>query len=239
MAGDFPMNVYNNMIVNNVSLHEGGGVALDDASNVRFYNNTVMNNKTTATAITSDGLPAPAGLSTGANSFQLQASLPGGAPLFSNPLLFNNIFWDNWAGTKGTNTVTGITPIDFDPWDMGVVGSSSDLLSPTNSVLQPSVHPGVIFDSSNQLIDPLVVSSIDIPLTFTSWRTNINFIGAIMVTANLPPNLDGNYHLSGTGSPAYDAGADSKNGVVAPMFDIDSQYRPSGAAFDAGADELP
>ena len=66
MAGNFPMNVYNNMIVNNVSTHEGGGVALDDAPNVRFYNNTVMKNITTATAITSNGSPAPAGLSTGA-----------------------------------------------------------------------------------------------------------------------------------------------------------------------------
>ena len=100
MAGNFPMNVYNNMIVNNVSTHEGGGVALDDAPNVRFYNNTVMKNITTATAITSNGSPAPAGLSTGQNSAQLQATLPGGSPTFSNPLLFNNIFWDNRAGSQ-------------------------------------------------------------------------------------------------------------------------------------------
>ena len=85
MAGNFPMNVYNNMIVNNVSTHEGGGVAIDDAPNVRFFNNTVMNNKTTATAITSDGQPAPAGLSTGANSDQLQATLPGGSPALQQP----------------------------------------------------------------------------------------------------------------------------------------------------------
>ena len=109
MAGNFPMNVYNNMIVNNVSTHEGGGVAIDDAPNVRFYNNTVMNNKTTATAITSNGSPAPAGLSTAQNSAQLQATLPGGSPLFSNPLLFNNIFWNNWAGTRNLSTVTGIS----------------------------------------------------------------------------------------------------------------------------------
>ncbi len=36
MAGNFPMNVYNNIIVNNISTHEGGGVALNDAPNVRF-----------------------------------------------------------------------------------------------------------------------------------------------------------------------------------------------------------
>ena len=81
MAGNFPMNVYNNMIVNNVSTHEGGGVALDDATNVRFYNNTVMKNITTATALTSDGNPAPAGLSTGQNSAQLQATISGARSL--------------------------------------------------------------------------------------------------------------------------------------------------------------
>ena len=79
MAGNFAMNVSNNMIVNNVSTHEGGGVALDDAPNVRFSNNTVMKNLTTATAVTSNGLPAPAGLSTAQNSALLQATLPGGA----------------------------------------------------------------------------------------------------------------------------------------------------------------
>jgi hypothetical protein len=241
MAGNFPMNVYNNMIVNNVSMHEGGGVALDDAPAVSFYNNTVMSNKTTATAITSNGLPAPAGLSTGANSDQLQSTLPAGSPFFSDPLLFNNIFWDNWAGTKGINTVTGITPGDFDPWDMGVVGTSSNLLTPTYSVLQPSTHPGTVSHASNKLTDPLVLATLDIPLSFTSWRTNVNFIGAIMVTVNLPPYLLGDYHLSGSGSPAWNTGDVSKNGVNAPAFDIDNQSRPlpSGGAFDIGADEVP
>ena len=43
------------MIVNNVSTHEGGGVSLNDAPDVRFYNNTIMKNITTATAMTSNG----------------------------------------------------------------------------------------------------------------------------------------------------------------------------------------
>ena len=236
MVGNFPMNVYNNMIVNNVSTHEGGGVAIDDAPNVRFYNNTVMNNKTTATAITSDGLPAPAGLSTGANSTQLQLTLPAGSPTYSNPLLFNDIFANNWAGTRGINTVTGITPGDANPWDLGVMGGGT--LSPTNSIVNS---------------DPLVAATLDIPLTFTSWRTNVNFVGAIMVTADLPPNLLGNYHIL-SNSPAIDAGAATKavpsyqqppNNLAAPTFDIDNQARPYSATqgggpstkYDIGADE--
>jgi len=38
------MNVFNNMFANNVSAHEGGGVSLNDATSVRFFNNTVMKN---------------------------------------------------------------------------------------------------------------------------------------------------------------------------------------------------
>ncbi|MDZ4718393.1 MAG: SdrD B-like domain-containing protein [Roseiflexaceae bacterium] len=250
MAGNFPMNVYNNMIVNNVSTHEGGGVALDDAPSVRFYNNTVMNNKTTATAITSNGQPAPAGLSTGPNSVALQATLPSGSSLFSNPLLFNNIFWDNRAGTKGTNTVIGIgttgdaTPINN--WDMGVVGSPGSLLEPTNSVIQQNAgtYPYTA-SASNSSANPAVTSVYNIPMTFTSWRTNINFVGAIMVTTELPPTLMGNYHLQngiGAAFPAVNSGAASKTvgtlTVTAPTFDIDRDARPALGGFDSGADEV-
>ena len=77
MAGNAAMRVYNNMIVNNVSTHEGGGISLNDASNVRIFNNTIMKNLTTATAVTSNGLPAPAGLSTSRNSDLLRASVRG------------------------------------------------------------------------------------------------------------------------------------------------------------------
>ena len=103
------MNVSNNMIVNNVSTHEGGGVALDDAPEVRLVNNTIMKNLTTATAVTSNGQPAPAGLfdrRSTASSCR-RPSRPG-APTFSNPVLFNNIFWDNRAGTRTGDTVTGL-----------------------------------------------------------------------------------------------------------------------------------
>ena len=78
MAGNFQMDVFDNVIANNVSTHEGGGVGLNDAPDVRFYNNTVMKNVTTATALTSNGTPAPAGLSTSENSAPLQATLPPG-----------------------------------------------------------------------------------------------------------------------------------------------------------------
>jgi uncharacterized repeat protein (TIGR01451 family) len=92
---------------------------------------------------------------------------------------------------------------------------------------------------SNVIADPAVIAVHDIPLSFTSWRTNVNFIGAIMVTADLPPSLLGNYHLPGSGSPAFNLGAASKNSLSAPAYDIDKQARPALGGFDSGADEYP
>ena len=70
----------------NISAHEGGGIALDDATNVNIVGNTVTKNITTATAVTSNGQPAPAGLSTAANSDQLQARLRRTrSPTYSRP----------------------------------------------------------------------------------------------------------------------------------------------------------
>ncbi len=72
-SGTWQADVYNNMITDNVSTHEGGGIALDDATNVRIVNDSIAKNLTTATAVTSLGAPAPAGLSTGDNSSPLMA----------------------------------------------------------------------------------------------------------------------------------------------------------------------
>ena len=240
MAGNFPMNVYNNMVVNNVSTHEGGGVALDDAPNVRFFNNTVMKNVTTATAVTSDGTPAPAGLSTALNSAPLQAALPG-HPAFSPPTLFNNIFWDNRAGSQSLGVVTGLgqtgdaAPIDG--WDIGSVEATGPL-TPTNSVIQTAAgaHGGYTDDASNRHTDPNVVGPFDTGLTFQPWRTNPAFIGAVMVTVDAAPSLLGDYHIQ-PGSPAVNLGAANKAGVNAPTRDIDHEVRRGLP--DAGADELP
>ena len=48
-AGNFPYNVYNNMIVNNVAGYSGGGISLQDTARSTIVNNTVMNNDSTST----------------------------------------------------------------------------------------------------------------------------------------------------------------------------------------------
>ena len=105
-------------------------------------NNTIMKNITTATAVTSNGLPAPAGVSTTQNSALLQATLPIGSPIFSKPVLFNNIFADNRAGSSTGAGVSGIgipgDPSPINLWDLGVADYSG-VLDPTYTFLNTTL----------------------------------------------------------------------------------------------------
>ncbi|MDR7253523.1 hypothetical protein J2X46_002513 [Nocardioides sp. BE266] len=251
-GGTDAMNVYNNTIVNNVSTHEGGGIALDDAPNVRIYNNTIMKNLTTATAVTSDGSPAPAGLSTTSNSQQLQSTLPNGSPTFSKPLLFNNIFWDNRAGTRAGNTVTGIGVAGdasaIEHWDLGVSDGTGEL-APTSSIVQQAqgMHPYTP-SATNSNDDPAVQAPYDLSVSFAAWRQNPAFVDATLVAVEAPADQLGDYHLTGCpASPACNRGTASAAvpayqappaSLSAPGTDIDDDSRPAGGGFDAGSDEV-
>ncbi len=242
-AGNFPINVHDNTITNNVSTHEGGGISLNDAPQVRIYNNTIMKNMTTATAVTSDGSPAPAGISTSQNSDQLQATLPGGSPSFSDPVLFNNILWDNRAGTRAGTTVTGIGLAGdgsaVDHWDVGVAEGPGSL-TPTTSVVQQNAGEHAYTTSgTNSTSAPNVVQTYDTSVSFATWRQNAAFVDATLAAVEAPAGQLGDYHLT-AGSPAIDLGAASKaatapgSGTVdAPGLDIDDQVRPAGTTTPA------
>lgn len=227
-ANNAAINIYNNFIVNNIATDEGGGIAIDTATNVRVINNTLINNITTATAATSDGTPKPAGFSTVGNS--------------PNPVLFNNIFWDNRAGSWNGSTVGGIglaaSPA-INLWDLGVVGPG--VLAPTNSVLNTTLDTTP--SGTNSSANPLVVNEYETSVAVYPWRTNPNLVSAAIVAVDLPVGLLGNYHLQ-AGSPAINLGAASKaapiapNPATAPFFDIDNGPRPVGTTWDAGADEI-
>jgi len=255
--------ITNNTIANNVSAHEGGGLALDDAAFVNVANNTVARNITTATAVTSNGQPAPAGLSTGANSDPLQARLrdtavfPGSSILantvFSKPAIMNDVFWDNRAGSF-TGVESGITAADANPWDMGAADGSG-LLTPINSVIQTAsgTDGGSATTLSN---DPVFMDPFDVAVNILQLRTYPAFRQAVIVALILPPSLMGNYHLLNATSPAYGRGTGSIRvrwgtsaetapwvyTVAAPNRDIDGNNRPSVIGgtrrFDAGSDQF-
>jgi hypothetical protein len=248
--------VYNNIIVNNISTHEGGGVAVNDAPNLRFYNNTVMKNLTTATALTSNGAPAPAGLSTSRNSTLLQALLPRTAPTYSQPLMFNNVFWDNRAGAFDlAGGVSGIgLPNDPNPsylWDIGAadrgtqlpiwntfLSAGADSRDYRDAALATQITPTVAVG-----VDPLVVATYDTTVEVLPWRGNPRFVGATIVAQDVPPTLMGNYHLQ-PASPAVNLGAFTRGGQTVANTDIDGDPRPTNAtnpanpAPDLGADEI-
>lgn len=243
MAGNFEFNVFNNIIVNNVSTHEGGGIGILDTPDIRIFNNTIMKNITTATAVTSNGLPAPAGLSTVRNSNLLQATLPAGAPLFSKPLLFNNIFSDNRAGSSLGGNVSGIG-IDGDPspinlWDLGVADYTG-VLEPMYSFLNDydgnTPHPSNIIAA-----DPLIVLPYDLSVAVYPWRGAPTFISAFIVAVEAPAGQMGDYTLQST-SPAVSSGASfvtyNSQHIFAPRFDIQNEGRPMDRYFEMGADEL-
>jgi hypothetical protein len=255
MAGNFVFNAYNNMIVNNISTHEGGGVALDDAPNVRFYNNTVLKNITTATAVSSNGLPAAAGLSTMQNSNLLQGTLPPGSPLYSDPLQFNNIYCDNRAGRWDGANIIGIgyvnvagqtdpNPINY--WDLGADGPF--LLHPTNSILQPqpTTNPGLdptlrppagANKACPSSLTSLIKTEYNTSMLAFPWRGDNHFVGNVIIAQDVPPSIMGDYHLASASTLANNAGASGKSGIFAPASDIDGDYRPSGGGFEIGADE--
>lgn len=250
-AGNAPISITNNLIDDNVSTHEGGGIALDDSTNVRIVDNTVMKNLTTATAITSNGQPAPAGLSTALNSAPLQRTLPRNSPAWSNPLLFDNIFSGNLAGTWNGTTVTGIDPAGTgsgapNDWEMGS-GDAGVTLTPTYSIIANAI--GFAASPTNKIgADPRVRAPFDVSVQILTSRTFPSFREAVIVARSVAPRLQGDYHLVGAASPASAAGALAKQYtnppvsiVPAPATDYDGQIRPRPVltAPDIGADEVP
>ena len=262
---DDRINILNNTIANNVSTHEGGGIALDDSTNVVVANNTVAHNITTATAMTSTGIPAPAGLSTAGNSTLLQAEVdkkyPGNTrALFSKPTLFNNVFTDNRAGSwslsqglHGIGQDGDASPINY--WDIGLAdglcnGSSNvrRCLSPLNTMFDNTSN-----NTSNVVASPTnivggAVNFVDdtyrVTLNALPWRGYPQFVGAILVAVDRPIGQMGNYHLAAGTNVAVNGGRASAATVggpsstqAAPAIDIDDQARPSGGAFDIGSDE--
>jgi hypothetical protein len=239
-AGVRAITIENNEVVNNVSAHEGGGIALNDSTQVTIDNNTVAKNITTATAITSNGQPAAAGLATSGLSDQIQAlnaALGRPAVNYTNPVAFNNVFWDNRAGTFDGANITGIGDAPADTpvvWDIGSQDSTG-LVSLTNSVLTGSSYDAstVVSSPTNKVgADPAFTKSYTVSVHADARRSFTAFRQTVISDMTVSPWNNSDYSLTSGSTAAIDRG----RAAGAPAADITGFARV--AAPDAGAYEF-
>ncbi|GII65409.1 hypothetical protein Skr01_54940 [Sphaerisporangium krabiense] len=252
------VNVRNNMIVDNGAADLGGAVLLDDSSNVALVGNTLANNVSTASCETCDTTPHAAGLAAEANDPLFQATLPPGAPKFSDPVaLFDNIFWHNQAYTL-SHPGPGATLVSEGYIDMEVHGTTgaADTFTPRYSLLGAATirgsdgadHP--LPGGQGNIVgqDPQFVLPYTLELAVAGSRLDPQ-MAAVTITGQDPPvGLAGDYHLRPT-SPAINKGPAygdypaprTATSIPAPTVDIDGQARPASPQplpFDLGADEV-
>ena len=232
----YSLNIFNNMIVNNVAGLAGGAIALQDVSQSNIINNTIAHNDSTATAANAfpagslDSTPQGAGIVSSAHSGAL-ADATG--QMYSNPVLRNNILWQN-RSFYNEHTLNagagGLAPNPAMPvWDLQVSGVAG-LLNPQNCILSDltgygpsniSANPGFLGGYLNQLFSSTVLDE-----------------GGNAITVRFTPvKPSGNYHIN-IGSPAIDLGTGPLAFAELAM-DFDGQARPNpGGGIDSGADEF-
>lgn len=227
------INIRNNMIVDNGAADIGGGIMLDDASNVRIINNTIANNVSTDSSEDSAlGVPRSAGLASEQNDPLFQAMLPANAVHYADPVaLFNNIFWNNQAYTLDQfgpgATLTASRIIDFGiqdttPGDHIYTNARYNLF--TNGDVQQAngtlfvTMPGGGAPATGYPTDPATKGNIvgADPLFITPFTLELAVSGsrldpqqaAVTITGTDPPvSLTGDYHLQPSLSASIVSGA--------------------------------
>ncbi len=261
------ISIVDDTVTDNLSAHEGGGIALDDAAFVNVVDTTVARNVTTATAVTSDGTPAPAGLSTATNSDPLRARLTSrfagtaaATTPYSKPVLLDDVFWDNRAGRYEDATVKGIGALangqtyDVNVWDLGSLDPVT--LSPKGSVID-SVTQTDVPAGGNATTRVVHASEFRspwlLPVDVLPSRTYPAFREAAVVAAVLPPpDQMGDYHLLpvrlspfysppalGQGLASTSVAGTGGYPVNAASDDLDGDSRPGFLNhYEAGSDQL-
>lgn len=239
-AGARLVTIENNEIVNNVSAHEGGGISLNDASNVTIDANTIARNVTTATAVTSDGTPAAAGISTSGLSTLLK-QLVGNEPTtpqvsFTDPTTYNNVIWDNRAGAFDGIAIHGISDGDANVWDIGSVDEPGSLVDVRTSVLSSTT--GTTGDASNSAVDPKFASPYTLSVHADARRSFVAFRQTVINDMTQSPWNYADYAIT-TGSPAIDFGT-TLPAVTTDVTGYDRIGIPDAGAFElrTGADAL-
>lgn len=265
-AAWYSLNIFNNMIVNNVATDAGGAIALKQAAKVNIVNNTIAHNDSVATALVTfpvgnltESTPQPAGIVSTANN-EAYATLTGGQ-LFPNPLLVDNIIFQNrsffWKN-PAANNLPGLLPAPQHSsgifgsaayWDLEVITAPDawiqnpvDLnalkLNPDHSILTSLTGPfGDDFSGNGNItLNPEFVKPyVNELVTGQSADEAGNNINVYYRPLTLN---SGDYHIANT-SPAVDAGiAVAGFPQLATDFDGNLRPNPDTGGIDIGADEL-
>jgi hypothetical protein len=257
----------NNVIVNNVAGHAGGGISLQDVARGRIVNNTIANNDSTGTSIAAfaagtptQSVPQPAGVVAWGHSAALRAAIQvPGAAAYSDPVLANDVIWHNrsfsWRlDMTPVPPVYGLVPDvglgvppDYD--DLGVVGAAGEL-HPEHCLLSDPALVGT--GTTNEMADPL----------FVAEYVNGDRVISVLQPDLVPPSTmttyaafdEGGNFLSLEYGPLtpyrpggglfgdyhVQAGSPALGGAEAPApaVDVDAEARPIGGTTpDIGADE--
>ena len=212
-----------------------------------------MKNLTTATAVTSNGQPAPAGLST----TRQQRPAAGHAARRARRRSATRCCSTTSSGTTGpapgpAQTVTGIGArrrrARSTTGTSGVADGTGQLLAPTNSVIQQNAGAHAYTTSpTNSAAEPgRRRSRTTSRSSFATWRQNPAFVDATLVTVEAPAEPAGRLPPGGCPARRLQPRCGEQGGAVdqqpPPTLrhrpDIDDQVRPALGGFDAGADEF-
>jgi hypothetical protein len=254
------IDIFNNIIVNNVAGWVGGGIYLEDAAKVRIVHNTIANNSSTATGANAllpvgagdPTVPTGAGVVGGMHSQGLAVLANLGGQGFSNPLLRNNIIWHNASFgylPDPNNPLGGLfpdpaNPAGFSYWDLQVFNSAIQpdpipagiVLHPENCVLTSftGTPDGVDYTGNGNLegIDPLFMTDF----VYTIQVASAPGEGGNTVQVSMTPiEPRGDYHLQET-SLVRNIAPDP--GIPEVGTDYDGEDRIFLPNADMGADEF-
>jgi len=258
------LNIFNNMVANNVT-GLAGAISLQDVARSNLIHNTIARNDSTASAraaftglLPTASTPQPAGIASRAHSAELAAASPQ-AGIFSNPQLVNNILWENRSFTAVQNPTTldwSLQPAAA-PWnylDLGVLDAGAGAqLDPLFGILtNPNgYNPNNLSGASanpNFRQQYYNIGLGELPAIFDEGgnflRVSFGPHTLIRTNGNTPY---GNYHINNNG-PASTPGTQVVPGTGTLLWtrypelgtDYDGRTRPSGSQGpDRGADEVP
>lgn len=259
--GWYTLNIFNNMIVNNLAALAGGGISLQDSARVNIFHNTIANNDSTGTAgdafapgFPNESTAQPAGIVARAHTPELAAAF-GNAPavrqyrVFSNPRLIDDIIWHNRSfffriDPDADPQTFGLLPRDADPyWDLAVLGAPG-ALSAASSLRTGGADPAFVSeyfngDRGQTIHQPEITTAIQAPPAFDEGGNFIRVRFGPLTQTLANGTLRGDYHIKPV-SPARNAGASLVASFPDLARDFDNQVRPFPASkpVDIGADEL-